>query len=247
MSEITEFTDTAAPAPAPMPSFWEDVIEIFIHPVDVLRRRKDAGMWAPLLFVALTIGIISFATFNTLQPVFEAEFTRNTAKAIAQNPAAAEQMNKFKDMSLAIGRYTLAIIMVISILVTGLVSWIVSRVVGAKSTLGQMMTIAAWAYFPRIFSSIAGAIEGLVMDPQKMTSALAISLSPARFLDPETTNPMVYQLLGRLDITIIWETVLLAIGVYVAGKVSKNSAIVFGVLMWVLGLLPALRQAYMLM
>ena len=247
MSEITEFTDTVAPAPAPMPSFWEDVIEIFIHPADVLRRRKDAGMWAPLLFVALTIGIISFATFNTLQPVFEAEFTRNTAKAIAQNPAAAEQMNKFKDMSLTIGRYTLAIIMVISIMVTGVFSWIVSRVVGAKSTFGQMMTIAAWAYFPRILSSIAGAIQGLVMDPQKMTSALSISLSPARFLDPDTTNPMLYQLLGRLDITIIWETVLLAIGVYVAGKVSKNSAIVFGVLMWVLGLLPALRQAYMLM
>jgi len=158
MSEITEFTDTVAPAPAPMPSFWEDVIEIFIHPADVLRRRKDAGMWAPLLFVALTIGIISFATFNTLQPVFEAEFTRNTAKAIAQNPAAAEQMNKFKDMSLTIGRYTLAIIMVISIMVTGVFSWIVSRVVGAKSTFGQMMTIAAWAYFPRILSSIAGAI-----------------------------------------------------------------------------------------
>ena len=145
------------------------------------------------------------------------------------------------------GAVAWALLVVITILITGIVSWLVSRVVGAKSTLGQVMTIAAWAYFPRILSSIAGAIEGLVMDPEKMVSALAISLSPARFLNPDTTNPMVYQLLGRLDITIIWETVLLAIGIYVSGKISKNSAIVFGVLMWVLGLLPALRQAYMLM
>lgn len=247
MSEITEFRGEAAPAPVAMPSFWEDVIEIFIHPADVLRRRKDAGLWAPLLFVVLTIGIISFATFNTLQPVFEAEFARNTAKTIAQNPAAAAQIDKMRDFSLTIGRYILAVGILINVLVVGVVSWIVSRVVGAKTLFGQTMTIAAWAYFPRILSTIAGAIEGLVMDPQKMTSALSISLSPARFLDPDTTNPMVYQLLGRLDVTIIWETVLLAIGIYVSGKISKNSAIVFGVLMWVLGMLPALRQAYMLM
>jgi hypothetical protein len=42
-------------------------------------------------------------------------------------------------------------------------------------------------------------------------------------------------------------TVLLAIGLYVTGKVSKERAVVFGILIWIVGFLPALRQAYVAM
>jgi hypothetical protein len=66
-------------------------------------------------------------------------------------------------------------------------------------------------------------------------------------MDPDTTNPLLYQLLGRLDLITIWVTVLLAIGLYVTGKVSKERAVVFGILIWIIGSLPALRQAYVSM
>ena len=60
-------------------------------------------------------------------------------------------------------------------------------------------------------------------------------------------SPIAYQFLGRFDLITIWVTVLLAVGLYVTGKVSKGRATIFGVLMWLIGALPALRQAYMSM
>ncbi len=85
------------------------------------------------------------------------------------------------------------------------------------------------------------------MDPAKLTGQMAISLSPARFFEPDQPSPITYQFLGRLDLITIWVTILLAVGLYVTGKVSKGRATIFGVLMWLIGALPALRQAYMSM
>jgi hypothetical protein len=81
------------------------------------------------------------------------------------------------------------------------------------------------------------------MDPAKLTSQMSISLSPARFMDAEATNPILLQFVGRFDLITIWVTVLLGIGFYVTGKVPKARAVVFAVLMWVIGALPAIRQA----
>ena len=81
---MTESTSTPI-ASAPKASFWEDVIDIFVSPAAVFRRRQNTSVWPPMLFVALSIGIIFFATFNTLEPIFDAEFSRATAKVMAQN------------------------------------------------------------------------------------------------------------------------------------------------------------------
>jgi hypothetical protein len=82
------------------------------------------------------------------------------------------------------------------------------------------------------------------MDPEKLTGQLAISLSPARFMDPDTSNPVLYQMAGRLDLITIWVTILLAVGLYVTGKVTKEKAVIFGILIWIIGALPTLRQAF---
>jgi hypothetical protein len=225
------------------PSFWEDVIEIFVHPADVFRRRANSSFWPPLLFVAITIGIITFATFNVLAPIFEAEFTRNMAKQVAENPQLAARMDGMRDTMLKVSKFTFPIILIISMMVLGLVTWLVAKMFDSKATAGQGLLIAAWAYMPRVLGSILGSAQALLMDPAKLNSQLAISLSPARFMDVETANPVVYQILGRLDLTVLWETALLAIGIYVVGKTTKNGAIIFGIVMWILGALPVIRNA----
>jgi hypothetical protein len=248
MSEMTDAT--VVPAKPAMPSFWEDVIEIFIHPVDVLRRRKDTSPWPPMLFVAVMMGLLTFATFNTLQPVLEAEMTRQAAAQMKSAGAAAanpEALAKGREIGLNIARYAAGIGILIAMFFVGVGTWLASKLVGAKTTFVQAMAVTGWAYFPRILGAIAGGVQGLFLDVSNFKTIVALSLSPARFLDVDATNPMLYQLLGRLDITIIWETILLAIGVHLSGKISKNQAIVFGILIWVLGSLQALRQAYMAM
>jgi hypothetical protein len=239
---------STAPAAPQKASFWEDLIDIFFSPASVFRRNENKSVWPPLLFVSLAIGIIFFATFNQLEPIFDAEFTRGMAKATAQNPQLTpDAVAKMKSVSESVTRYGLSFIIFVTVLVVGAVSWIIGKIFGSAQTFHAALVVAAWAYMPRVVGSILGGVQGLLLDPTKLTSQMAISLSPARFFAPDQPNPIAYQFLGRLDLITIWVTVLLAIGLHVTGKVSKGRAIGFGILMWLIGALPALRQAYMAM
>jgi len=240
---MTESTSTPVTA-APKTSFWEDVIDIFVSPAEVFRRRQNTSVWPPMLFVALSIAVIFFATFNTLEPIFDAEFSRRTAKMMAQNPALTpEMLEKMRGVQTGVAKYGLSIVMIVTMFVLGCVSWLVGKMFDSKQTFNAALVVAAWAYMPRILGALINAIQGLLMDPAKMTSILAISLSPARFMDPEATNPILYQMVGRLDLITIWVTVLLAIGLVVTGKVTKGRAAIFGVIMWIVGSLPQIQQA----
>jgi len=240
---MTESTSTPITA-VPKTSFWEDVIDIFVSPAAVFRRREKTSVWPPMLFVALSIAVIFFATFNTLEPIFDAEFSRRTAKMMAQNPALTpEMLEKMRGVQTGVAKYGLSIVMIVTMFVLGCVSWLVGKMFDSKQTFNAALVVAAWAYMPRILGALINAIQGLLMDPAKMTSILAISLSPARFMDPEATNPILYQMVGRLDLITIWVTVLLAIGLVVTGKVTKGRAAIFGVIMWIVGSLPQIQQA----
>jgi hypothetical protein len=241
---MTESATNAAAAPAKSPSFWEDVIDIFYQPSEVFRRREGKSAWPPLLFVSIAIGVIVFATFNTLQPIFDAEFARAAAKAVAKNPQAADAMNKMRGFSETIGKYSIGPIILATMFVLGVVSWVLGRLMGSRQTFEAAVAVAAWAYVPRVLGAVVNAVQGLIMDPAKLNSMFAISIGPARFFDPDATNPMLYQLLGRFDLFTIWSTVLLAIGLYVTGKVTKERAVIFGILIWIVGSLLPIGRAY---
>jgi hypothetical protein len=249
MSETTEYSAApqASPAPqTPMPSFWEDAIDIFVSPVGVFRRRADDSFWKPFLFVVLAFSVISIATFeSTMQPIMEAEFTRRMAAS--SQKLNADQMAAAMNFTLKFARYIIPIGTAFFMVVLGFGTWLVSKFFSAKTTVSQAFVVVSWAYFPRILGVIAAGVQGLFMDPSTLNAAGAISLSPARFMNPDTSNPLMYQLATRLDITILWETVLLAIGIYVTGKISKNAAIGFGILMFLLGSLQAVQAGISLM
>ena len=234
---------TATPAP-PQPSFWEDVIDIFFQPAAVFRRRQNRSAWPPMLFVAIAIGVIFFVTFNTLQPIFDAEFTRATAKAIANNPQVTPQaLDKMRGFNESIGRYLIGVVMLLTMVVLGSITWLVGKLFGSAQTYHAALVVAAWSYMPRVIGAVLAGVQGLVMDPANLNSQLAISLSPARFLDVDAANPVLYQLLGRFDLITIWVTILIGIGMYVTGKLGKGQATTVAILVWVIGGLPALRQA----
>jgi hypothetical protein len=246
-------TIPAAPVSAPVKdqSFWEDLIDIFISPAGVFRRRQNKSVWPPLLFVSIAIGVIVFATFNTVQPIFEAEFNRATAAQLAHNPggprATAEQLAKIRDISVSVIRYGIAPTTLLTMLLLGAVAWLVGKLVGSKQTFQAALVVAAWSYMPRVLDAVLGGVQGLMMDESKLTGRAALSLGPARFFNPDATNPLLMQLLLRFDLVTLWVTVLLAVGLYVTGKVTKERAVIFGILIWLIGGLYQFRQGYMAM
>jgi Yip1-like protein len=234
----------AATGAPPQPSFWEDVIDIFFQPAAVFRRRQNRSVWPPMLFVAIAVGVIFFVTFNTLQPMFDAEFMRNAAHDPRMTPQVIDKARAF---STTVPRYIIGIGMLITMVILGTVIWIVAKFVSSELTFQGALVVAAWSYMPRVIGAVLAGVQGLLMDPSKLTSQLAISLSPARFLDPDASNPFLYQILGRFDLITIWITILIGVGVYIIGKTSKGSATTVAILVWILGAIPYLRTAILAM
>jgi hypothetical protein len=228
---------------APSASLWEDFVDIIVDPASVFRRRENGNWLIPLVIVTVAVAIIALASRGVLQPVMEAEFER-AADAMRKNPQVTEDMiEKLHGFMLFSQTWGPVIFTPITVIVVGFLTWLISKLVDARETLSAAMVVASYAYVPRIIQFVVNAVQGLIMKPDQMTGLIKLSFSPARFLDPATASPVLIQILNRFDLFTIWVTVLLAIGIYVTGKVSKQQAAIAGVLIWIVGAIPAVLGA----
>ena len=251
---MTEPTIASAAPPAAAEqrvSFWEDLIDIFFEPVSVFRRRANASFWPPLLVAAVVMAAFSIANANVLQPILEGEMSRQMAATMKQNPQLTaervEQMRPMMEKVQTAIRYGTVVAVPIFAFLVALLSWLVGKGFSSKQTFQAAMMVVSYATLPRVLEQVAIAVQGLMMDPSNLTAMSKVQIGAARFLDPDATNRLLFALASRVDLFVIWGWVLIAIGLYVTGKVSRGQAVAFGIVMWVLASLPTLRNAYMMM
>jgi hypothetical protein len=243
MSDPTTSDAQSSPATGPA-SYWEDFIDIFYAPSDVYKRREHSGFGVPMLVVTLFIGLIGIAMSGALQPIMDAEFSRATASAMRKNPSVTpEMMSKMRGFGETMTKIGAFIFVPVGIFLTGLFLWLFGKLVEAKQTLAAAIMVAAYAFVPRIVDALVKAVQGLLMDPASLNGQSRISLSPARFFDPDVASPMLIALLSRLDVFVIWSTILLAIGLSVTGKITRQRAAIAAVLVWLLGAVPIIVGA----
>lgn len=236
------------PAPAAPPekaaSRWEDFIDIFYAPASVFARRASAGFGIPMLVVSILVGLIFMANMGVMQPIMDAEFTRGAAAAMKKNPQlTAEQMSQFRGVGEKIAVIFAFIGTPIAIFFIGLMVWLVGKLFDAKESFGAALMVASYSYIPKIVAGVAGGVMGLLSDPASLNGMFKVSVGVGRFLDPDTTSPVLLAIVGRLDVFTIWVTVLLAIGLSVTGKIPRSRAAIAGVLIWILGALFPLLNA----
>jgi hypothetical protein len=231
------------PAPAKA-GLWEDFVDIFYAPSSVFARRSDGKFGLALLFLVIVGAVLFFVTKNAMQPIFDAEFTRQTAAAMRKNPnITAEQMASSRNFFEMLGPVFFAVILAISVFGAGLVLWLVGKLFDAKESVGAAIMIATYAEVPRIVQILINAAQALVMSPEKLNAANSVGFNLARFMNPDTASPVLIALGARVDLFTIWVTVLLAIGLHVVGKIPKQQAYIAAAITWVIGALPAVFGA----
>jgi len=224
----------AATTPPKPVARWEDFVDIFYAPAAVFQRRENQSVWPPLLIVTAIGTLVSFATFNPLQPLYDADIQRGIAKQMQANPQMTQDM---ANTAMHAGEFivrSLGLFTPISILLVGFGLWVVGKIVGSRQTFHGAMVVSSYTLFFLTLEGLANGAQALVMDVSKVPSVFALQVGPARFFDPVATSPLLFTVLLRLNVFVIWRTVLLAIGVRVTGKVSWPSAAVVAVLIWVL-------------
>jgi hypothetical protein len=231
------------PAPAKA-GLWEDFVDIFYTPSSVYARRSDGKFGLALLFLVIVGTVLFFVTKNAMQPIFDAEFTRQTAAAMRKNPnITAEQMAASRNFFDMLGPVFFAVILTISVFGTGVILWLVGKLFDAKESVSAAIMIATYAEVPRIVQILTNAAQALIMPVEKLNAANSVGFNLARFMNPDTASPVLIALGARVDVFTIWVTVLLAIGLHVVGKIPKQQAYIAAALTWVIGALPAVFGA----
>ena len=233
---------TGAPAPAKS-GIWEDFVDIFVQPAQVFERRRDGKFGLALLALIIITAVLFFALKNGLGPIMDAEMAKQAAAMAAKNPQiTAEQIAAQQGMMEKFAVVGYVLFMPIGILITAVLLWIAAKFVSASVAFAGAMMIATYSQFPRVVEMITNALQGLVLDPESITSRYSVQFGPARLLDPKS-NPIVLTVLGGLDLFTIWTVVLLAIGLSVVARVPRSRAAIAAGFVWLIGLLPALYQA----
>jgi hypothetical protein len=221
-----------APEAAAKASVFEDFIDIFTSPSEVFQRRMGASVWMQMLVLTVIGVALYLVTRGILMPIFDAEM----ARAFAKNPGmTADQIEGAKAMAGKIGPIFVAIGIPISMFFTGFILWAVGKGFGAQQTMGDAIMVATYAWVPRVLQFVVAAAMGAMMDASKMVGLFSASLSAGKLLDPETVSRAVYILAGRLDVFILWQTVLLGIGLAVTGKIARTQGYIAAAIVWLIG------------
>jgi len=231
------------PAPSKA-SLWEDFVDIFYAPSSVFARRADGKFGLALLFLIVVGTILFFLTKNAMQPIMDAEFTRQSAAALRKNPnLTQDQLAQGRGFFETIAPLFFAIGLTISVFGAGLVLWLVGKLFDAKASVAAAIMIATYSEVPRIVQILVNAAQALFMSPDKLNGINSVGFNPARFMDPDQASAVAIALASRVDLFTIWVTVLLGIGIYVVGKVTKQQATIIAAIVWVVGALPAVLGA----
>jgi hypothetical protein len=243
MASDAEVIRDVDPAPAKA-GLWEDFVDIFYAPSSVFARRADGKFGMPLFILVAVATVLVFLTKNAVQPLMDAEFTRRSADMLAKNPnLTAEQLASGRGFMETFGPIFFALALAVSIIGTGFVLWLVGKLFDAKESVAAAMMVATYAEVPRIVQVLTNAAQGLFMAPEKLNSMNSVGFNLARFMDPDHASQVAIALASRVDLFTIWVTVLLAIGLHVVGRISKQQAAIAAAITWVVGALPAVFGA----
>ena len=213
--------DTAPTAPAKPAALWEDLIDIFTSPAAVFRRRRDGRFWLPLLMFTL----ISGASFYVGRPVIRGAFERQMSVQVAKiqadpnipadrKEAIANQMRGAVDSPWALVFPVVGL--PIALFLTALALWLVGKLFGSGASLGQAMAVTSIAGIPRAVLGLVVAAVSLALGRDAGT-IYGITASPAAFLGPDA-SPVTAAMLARLDVGVLWHTVLLGVGLALMGR-----------------------------
>lgn len=230
-------TDAVTQPPGPA-----DLAEIYYAPSDVFERRRNGGFGLPLAVLVIAMAVLYYATIAVMGPVMDAEWDRMAAGMARQNPEITPE-------ALAQGRGIAETFAIVGIFFTallgplfaGLLIWLVGKFAGVKQTLTAAMTVAVFSFYPLLVEQIVSAAQAAVLSEDSITSRFSLSVGPARFLDGASFTTL--SLIGHIDVFTIWMAVLIGIGVKVTARATTAQAVIVAVVMWLIGVLPALWGA----
>jgi len=205
----------------------DKIINIFFSPTKVFQSLKEKPSWAlPLVIVLIFIALTAVVTVISTKDVAMAK-QEEVLKERGLSDEQIQQAKVFMTGPLPVVFGALG-----AIIITGVILLIFALLINVL-----LPTLGGVSGFARVFSVVSHS--ALVMVPGNiirlllvvLTKSIYATTSLAAFTPNLARNSVMFQLLASLDLFVIWEMVLVAMGIRITNEVKKNNAylLVFGI------------------
>ena len=229
--------DTVMTTPAAADaSVMDDIIEIFYAPSKVFARRRDnPKFWAAFVILSILFALGIWLMMRNYADVMDAQMARQMNARMAADPRFTPEMAaKGRQIGQTFAPIAGIVLGVLSTLILGVVVWLVGKMFDSKADLQRGMMIATLASFPKLIDLVFAAVIALAVGTGNVTNMLAAGPNLARFA-PANSSAAILGLLSRFSIGTIWATILIGIGLHVAGRTTKSKAYTAAAVIWFLG------------
>jgi hypothetical protein len=221
----------APPVPAaPKPNTFSRIAGVLTSPIstfeDIARRPNVLGPLGVLM--ALTI-------LFTVLIVPRVDFAATYREAFDGMNMPADRMEKSIRMAAAVGKATAyfgPLLQILAFAVIAGVLLIAFRMFGGEGDYKQAFSTTLYSWFPICIKSILASIVLMtrkVISLNDMANPLRSNLA---FTVDMKSQPILFSLLGSLDIFTIWTIVLMVIGFAALSRFSKVKSAVIIVSIW---------------
>ena len=229
--------------------------------LEYLREQGPRTWWLPallcVLLIVLPIVVAAPITSRQAREAFLAA-QEQMGERLSEDMSAEERAQMEQAMSVTASPLITVVFPAVSGVVARAVGWLAwagalylaGLALGGRSTFGQMFRTVVWAWLPyavrgllqTIYILVSGelvanpGLSGLLQDSRSVQEMVVAPPSPGRMV--------LVALLSRIDLFLVWNLVLLVIGVRVVAQLPRRKATLLTVGVWLLltalGLVPTL-------
>ncbi len=248
----------------PIPGFWRTVWGFLRHPrrtFEAQRERPSRAWWwmAALALIAVLLPVLTSAPISAR--IAREAMQKNIETIREQNPGITPEQET-QMLNISANPLFTTVLPGVAAVIGAVLGWLVwsgalhlfSTMMGGGETFGQMWRVVVWSQLPLalrgLLQSIYIAATGqLIANPGLsglVSQSASVDESVQQFMSaPPSTGRMVLQaFLGKIDLFLLWNLALLAIGVSVTARLSGRKAALLIIMVWLaltaLALVPVL-------
>ena len=218
---------------------WEDVIDVFVSPAALFRRRAQDGWVKPWLVLSVVFVALALVFLGPNHELSLATTREMFARAGKEIPAAAQGGGTTGQIISSIFQ---PVVLLIGILLGALFLWVAAAVAQGGPRFKQAMMIMAWASFPALLQKVLQGVLVLlkVNSGAELSPFRDASTGLLRFIDPASLPLPVLSALGLVDVFVFWEMILWIVALKAICHYSTGKATAVGFATWLLMLLPVM-------
>ncbi len=206
----------------------KNLIDIFVNPSATFSNIKEKPEWLkPLIVVLIGLCIISVLNIATTRDLINAQQV-DIMKERNMTDEQIEQAMKFTSGPFIYISAVIGTIISVSVILAifALLLNIFIPMAGGEGSYKLIFTVVSYAALVKIPAQLLRWILILTKNSLKVSTSLAL------FIPNLPVKSFAYKLLSSFDFFIIWEMILVALGISITNNLKKENAYMLVLIIW---------------